>query len=145
MEQVTALVDGERDFIANAANAAAVVYFGLEEINWAGFYILRDGELVLGPFCGRPACVRKALGRGVCGMAAERKETLVVDDVHAFDGHIAGDPASASEIVVPLVRDGRLIAVLDVDSPRLERFGVAERNVLEQIAAIVATKSGTPG
>jgi GAF domain-containing protein len=141
VEQVRALVAGERDFVANAANAAAAIYFGVEGVNWAGFYVLRGGELVLGPFCGRPACVRIAVGRGVCGAAAQRMETVVVDDVHAFDGHIACDPASRSEIVVPLVAGGRLAGVLDVDSPRPARFGAAERAALEAIARAVLAGS----
>jgi L-methionine (R)-S-oxide reductase len=132
--QVGALLAGERDFIANAANVASSIYFGIDGVNWAGIYLLRNGELVLGPFCGRPARVRIALGEGVCGAAAAQRETLVVDDVCAFPGHIACDPASASEIVVPLVAGEALLGVLDVDSPRPARFGPSEREMLEAIA-----------
>src|SRR5208282_2946166 len=106
---------GERSALANAANLAAVLYQALPDVNWAGFYFLQDGDLVLGPFQGKVACVRIALGKGVCGTAAQRRETVVVPDVSAFPGHIACDSASRSEIVVPLVRDGSLIGVLDVD------------------------------
>lgn len=120
--QLAALYVGERDGLANAANMSAVLYRGLPDLNWAGFYFLQGGELVLGPFQGKVACVRIALGRGVCGTAAQRRETLVVPDVHAFPGHIACDAESRSEIVVPLVRHDRLLGVLDLDSPRPARF-----------------------
>src|SRR5215469_15326979 len=120
--ELDALLAGEPDPVANAANAAAAVFHALPELNWAGFYFLRDGELVLGPFQGKPACVRIALGRGVCGTAAASRQTVVVPDVHAFPGHIACDSASRSEIVLPLLWKERLIGVLDVDSPSLERF-----------------------
>ena len=120
--QLAALYVGERNGLANAANMAAVLYRGLPDLNWAGFYFLQGGELVLGPFQGKVACVRIALGRGVCGTAAQRRETLVVPDVHAFPGHIACDAESRSEIVVPLVRHDRLLGVLDLDSPRPARF-----------------------
>jgi GAF domain-containing protein len=110
-------------------------------VNWVGTYRLRDGELVLGPFCGKPACVRIALGSGVCGTAAAREETIVVDDVHEFEGHIACDPASASEIVVPLVGPNGIVGVLDVDSPRRARFGPLERAALEAIAALLVIGS----
>jgi L-methionine (R)-S-oxide reductase len=121
-EQLAALYVGERNGLANAANMSAVLYRGLPDLNWAGFYFLQGGELVLGPFQGKVACVRIALGRGVCGTAAQRRETLVVPDVHAFPGHIACDAESRSEIVVPLVQDDRLLGVLDLDSPRPGRF-----------------------
>jgi L-methionine (R)-S-oxide reductase len=121
-EQLAALYVGERSGLANAANMSALLYRGLPDLNWAGFYFLQAGELVLGPFQGKVACVRIALGRGVCGTAAQRRETLVVPDVHAFPGHIACDAESRSEIVVPLVQDGRLLGVLDLDSPRPGRF-----------------------
>ena len=125
---------GERDPWANAANAAALVFECLPDLNWAGFYFLRGGELVVGPFQGRVACVRIPLGSGVCGTAAQRRATLVVPDVHAFPGHIACDSASNSEIVVPLLAGERLIGVLDVDSPRFNRFGPDEAGVLEALA-----------
>jgi GAF domain-containing protein len=139
-----ALLDGETDIIANAANTASLLYFSLLEVNWAGFYFLRGGELVLGPFCGRPACVRIPMGKGVCGTAAARRETLVVPDVHAFPGHIACDAASRSEIVVPLIRDGELLGVLDVDSPLPGRFTEADRAGLEA-AAEVFVQALAPG
>ena len=134
---LAALTAGERDLIANLANAAALLYHSLPDVNWAGFYLLRDGELVVGPFQGKPACVRIALGRGVCGTAAERRATVIVDDVHAFPGHIACDAASNSEIVVPLLKDGALLGVLDVDSPSRQRFDAADREGLERMAAIL--------
>ena len=124
------LIEGERDFIANAANLAALVYAMLPELNWAGCYLLRGGELVLGPFQGKPACVRIAPGRGVCGAAAQRREALIVPDVHAFPGHIACDAASRSELVVPVLRGsgGALLGVFDLDSPRPARFDAADRD-----------------
>lgn len=133
--QAQALFAGERDPIANAANLAALIGTTVEDLNWSGVYLLREGELVLGPFYGRPACVRIALGRGVCGTAAQRRETVVVPDVHAFAGHIACDPASRSEIVVPLLQDARLIGVLDIDSPLPDRFGAPEQALFERLAA----------
>jgi GAF domain-containing protein len=120
--QLAALFAGERNGLANAANMSALLYQALPDLNWVGFYFLRGGELVLGPFQGKVACVRIALGQGVCGTAARRRETVVVPDVHAFPGHIACDAASRSEIVVPLVQDGCLLGVLDLDSPELARF-----------------------
>jgi len=129
------LLAGERDPIANLANTAALIYAGLPELNWAGFYLLRGAELVVGPFQGRPACVRIAIGRGVCGTAAERRATIIVPDVHAFAGHIPCDAASNSEIVVPLIQGARLIGVLDLDSPRLGRFAADDARGLEALAA----------
>jgi L-methionine (R)-S-oxide reductase len=120
--QLAGLFLGERNGLANAANMSALLYEALPNLNWAGFYFLQGGELVLGPFQGKVACVRIPVGRGVCGSAAERRETLIVPDVHAFPGHIACDAASRSEIVVPLVKEGRLLGVLDLDSPQLARF-----------------------
>src|SRR6187431_3333608 len=118
VEELRGLIAGEHDWIANLANSAALIYHSLPDLNWAGFYLLKDGELVVGPFQGKPACVRISLGKGVCGTAAATRETQVVRDVNAFDGHIACDAASQSEIVVPLLgRDGRLLGVWDVDSP----------------------------
>lgn len=120
--QLTGLYLGERDGLANAANLCALLYHSLPNLNWAGFYLLRAGELVLGPFQGKVACVRIALGQGVCGTAAQRRETIVVPDVHTFPGHIACDAASRSEIVLPLLQNARLWGVLDLDSPIPERF-----------------------
>jgi len=120
--QLTGLLAGERDGLANAANMSALLYETLPNLNWAGFYLMRQGELVLGPFQGRVACVRIALGRGVCGTAAQRRDTVIVPDVHDFPGHIACDSASRSEIVVPLIQRGELLGVLDLDSPLLSRF-----------------------
>ena len=128
--QLSALLTDERDGLANAANAAALLWQGLPDLNWAGFYFLRGGELVLGPFQGKVACVRIALGRGVCGTAAQRHETIVVPDVEKFPGHIACDHASRSEVVVPLVTGGKLIGVLDLDSPLLARFDQADADGL---------------
>ena len=137
-EQCGALLHGERDPIANAANLASLVFHTLSDLNWIGFYFLKDGELVLGPFMGKPACVRIALGKGVCGTAAARRETLVVPDVHAFPGHIACDADSRSEIVVPIVVDGALRGVLDVDAPETSRFDAEDRSGLEAfVAALV--------
>ena len=133
---LAALLHGERDLIANAANTAALLWDALPGLNWAGFYLYKSGELVLGPFQGKPACVRIAIGKGVCGTAAERRATVVVEDVHAFPGHIACDSASNSEIVVPLLEGSRLLGVLDLDSPKLARFDDADRAGLELIAAI---------
>jgi L-methionine (R)-S-oxide reductase len=135
-----ALIGDETDPIANLANASALIWEALPDINWAGFYILRGGELVLGPFQGRPACVRIALGKGVCGTAAAGKRTIVVEDVNAFPGHIACDAASRSEIVVPLVSGGTLFGVLDVDAPRVARFDDEDRRGLEAVAEIVSRR-----
>jgi GAF domain-containing protein len=121
-EQLRSLLEGERDFIANAANLSALLYHSLPDVNWVGFYLQKEGELVLGPFQGKPACVRIAMGKGVCGTAAEQRQTIMVDNVHDFPGHIACDSASNSEIVVPLIKRDRLIGVLDLDSPSFERF-----------------------
>lgn len=132
-KQLLALIEGEPNLIANLANASALLWQGLKEINWAGFYLMDESkeELVLGPFQGLPACIRIPLGRGVCGTAAREQRTLVVPDVHAFPGHIACDAASRSEIVVPMMKDGRLIGVLDIDSPVTDRFQEPDREALE--------------
>ena len=135
--QLAALMAGEPDLIANAANLAALVYHGLPELNWAGFYFARAGELVLGPFQGKPACVRIPWGQGVCGTAAARGGAIVVPDVDAFPGHIACDAASRSELVVPLVAAGRVVGVFDLDSPRLARFDEGDRTGVERLAAIL--------
>ncbi|HUO83048.1 MAG TPA: GAF domain-containing protein [Gammaproteobacteria bacterium] len=136
--QLRALFAGERDLVANAANCSAVLYERLPEVNWVGFYFLRGEELVVGPFQGRPACIRIPLGSGVCGTAASDRRTTRVDDVHAFAGHIACDAASSSEIVVPLLKGERLLGVLDVDSPRRGRFDALDETGLERIAALFA-------
>ncbi len=152
--ELAALLEGERDLVANAANTAALLFAALPDVNWAGFYFMRaGGELVLGPFQGRPACVRIAAGRGVCGAAAQARRSLVVPDVHAFPGHIACDSASNAEIVVPLIRGpfaiagaaagagagtgagGELLGVLDLDSPTIARFDDVDRLGLERLAA----------
>lgn len=134
--ELGALLSGERDLVANAANTAALIFDALPDLNWAGFYFLKGGELVVGPFQGKPACVRIALGSGVCGTAAARRETLVVPDVHAFPGHIACDAASQAEIVVPLISAEKLIGVLDIDSPRLARFDAVDQRGIERLARI---------
>ncbi|SEQ65265.1 GAF domain-containing protein [Pseudomonas sp. NFACC02] len=134
--QLESLLADERDFIANAAQFSAFLYTQLDDLNWAGFYLSRNEELVLGPFQGQIACVRIPFGKGVCGTAAQRRETQRVLDVHAFPGHIACDSASNSELVVPLVKEGRLIGVLDLDSPSLARFSEADQAGIEQLAAI---------
>ena len=140
------LVTGEPDPIANMANAAALIWETLPGLNWAGFYRVapaKDGgadELVLGPFVGRPACIRIPFGRGVCGAAAESRATQLVADVHAFPGHIACDAASASELVVPVLRDGAVIAVIDLDSPSPARFGEADAAGIEALAALLADR-----
>src|SRR5688572_27750305 len=134
-----ALVAGESDGIANMANAAALIWETLPELNWAGFYRNVGGELVLGPFQGRPACIRIPFGRGVCGVAAQTLELQRVDDVHAFDGHIACDSASESEIVVPILKNGELLAVLDLDSPRKGRFTAEDEAGCRRLGDILAT------
>ncbi len=133
-----ALVDGEPDPVANMANVAALVWQFLPRLNWAGFYRMVQGELVLGPFQGKPACIRIALGKGVCGAAAASGETQLVADVHAFPGHIACDAASASELVVPVLRDGTVIAVIDLDSPELARFDAADAAGIELLTKTIA-------
>ncbi|MBV9045385.1 MAG: GAF domain-containing protein [Alphaproteobacteria bacterium] len=136
------LFQGERDAIANAANLSALLFMGLADLNWAGFYLLRGEGLVLGPFQGRPACVRIEMGKGVCGTAAQSREIVVVPDVEKFPGHIACDAASKSEIVLPLMRAGRLIGVLDLDSPKLARFDQDDANGLEALTALWVAASG---
>ncbi len=135
-EELGGLLSGERDFVANAANTAALIYDALPDLNWAGFYFLKQGELVVGPFQGKPACVRIALGKGVCGSAAAQRKTIVVPDVEAFPGHIACDAASRSEIVVPLIAGQDLLGVLDIDSPRLRRFDQGDARGLERLASL---------
>ena len=140
LSAIDAVTAGERDGIANMANAAALLFDWLPDVNWAGFYRLVEDELVLGPFQGKAACIRIELGKGVCGTAASTRETQLVTDVHAFPGHIACDAASASEIVVPLVADGRLIGVLDIDSPIVARFDEDDRAGCEAIAWLLETR-----
>lgn len=135
-----ALLEGERDAVANLANASGLLAETLERVNWCGFYLMRGGELVLGPFQGKPACVRIAVGKGVCGTAAERRETLVVPDVNAFPGHIACDAASRSEIVVPILQDGVLRGVLDVDAPETGRFDADDRAGLERFVNVLTPR-----
>jgi GAF domain-containing protein len=135
--QLAALLEGESDPVANAANTAALIYHGLPDLNWAGFYFARGGELVLGPFQGRPACVRIPWGKGVCGTAASRGASVLVPDVHEFPGHIACDPESRSELVVPLIKGGEVAGVLDLDSPVLARFDDEDRAGCERLAAIL--------
>ncbi len=134
--QLEALLADERDFVANAAQFSAFLYTQLDDLNWAGFYLNKQEQLVLGPFQGQVACVRIPFGKGVCGAAAASLQTQRVEDVHAFPGHIACDSASNSELVVPLVKEGRLIGVLDLDSPKLARFSEADQRGIEALAAI---------
>ncbi len=143
--QARALLEGERDLTANAANLAALIFHTLPDINWAGFYWMKDGELVLGPFQGKPACVRIALGKGVCGTAARDRRTIVVADVHEFPGHIACDSASMSELVVPLVHAERVIGVLDLDSPLPRRFDEADARALESVARVFLARTDLGG
>ena len=135
---VQGLVTGEPDPIANMANAAAVIFETLPDVNWVGFYRNIGGELVLGPFQGRPACIRIPFGTGVCGVAAESRKVQRVDDVHAFESHIACDSASNSEIVVPLIRDGELLGVLDIDSPKMGRFSEEDEVGVVKLAEILS-------
>jgi L-methionine (R)-S-oxide reductase len=139
--QLSGLFSGERNGLANAANMCALLYQMLPDVNWVGFYFLQGGELVLGPFQGKVACVRIPLGRGVCGTAAARREILAVPDVNEFPGHIACDAASRSEIVVPLVQTGRLLGVLDLDSPNLSRFDLEDRDGLQAAVNLLLQSS----
>lgn len=135
--QLRGLLDGERDWIANLANTAALLWMHLPDINWVGFYLMRGDELVLGPFQGKPACTRIAMGKGVCGTAAAERTTQLVEDVHQFPGHIACDAASNSEIVVPMICSGRVIGVLDIDSPVRGRFSDEDRTGLERVVKLL--------
>jgi GAF domain-containing protein len=139
--QARGLFDGERDALANSANLAALIFNSLPDLNWSGFYWMKVGGLVLGAFQGKPACVRIAVGSGVCGTAARDRRTIVVPDVDAFPGHIACDSASRSEIVIPLVRGGAVLGVLDVDSPKLARFDEEDARGLEALAKIFVESS----
>lgn len=142
--QLAAVLHGERDWVCNLAQTSALLMQTLPDLNWAGFYLLKDGALVLGPFQGKVACVRIAMGKGVCGTAAARRESVVVRDVHEFPGHIACDSASNSEVVVPLLHQGRLLGVLDLDSPRLARFDAEDARGLEQAVQILLAASDLP-
>jgi len=142
--QLSSLLAGERDLIANAANFAALIFHSLPDLNWAGFYFVKDDELVLGPFQGRPACVRIAVGKGVCGTAAARRVTTIVPNVHEFPGHIACDSTSNSEIVIPLIERERLIGVLDLDSPLLGRFDNEDGNGLNRLVSTLVQSSELP-
>ena len=137
-EEIRALLDAEGWLITNLANTAAVIYERMQDINWAGFYLMKQGELVLGPFQGRPACRRIQVGKGVCGTAVSERRTQIVPDVHQFPGHIACDGGSNSEIVVPMMRDGEVIGVIDLDSYSFNRFDEREGQALEQIAQMLA-------
>lgn len=139
--QLTALLGDERDRIANAANMSAFLFMSVPDLNWAGFYFMQNGELVVGPFQGKPACVRIAVGEGVCGTAVAERRSILVEDVHAFPGHIACDAGSESELVVPLVKNGEIIGVLDLDSPNLARFDAEDQAGMEKLAAIFVAGS----
>ena len=139
-QAAAALTDGEPDPVANMANVAALLGDFLPDLNWAGFYRVVDGELVLGPFVGRPACIRIPFGKGVCGTAAADSETQLVEDVHAFPGHIACDSETNSELVVPVVRNGAVIAVIDLDSPSPARFDEEDREGIEGLAEIISER-----
>ena len=140
VDAADALTSGERDAVANMANVAALLWDFLPDLNWAGFYRVIDGELVLGPFVGRPACIRIAMGSGVCGVAAETGVTQLVEDVHAFPGHIACDAVTNSELVVPIVRNGAVVAVIDLDSPTTARFDQEDRLGIERLATRIAER-----
>jgi len=139
------LFDGQRNLIANAANLSALLYHSLPELNWVGFYLFDGNSLVLGPFQGKPACSRIALGKGVCGTAAVSRQTLVVDNVHEFPGHIACDGASRAEIVVPIIVRGNLVGVLDVDSPVLARFDKDDKTGLENLVQVFIQSTDVKG
>ncbi|WP_339213459.1 GAF domain-containing protein [Solibacillus sp. FSL W8-0372] len=136
-KHLDALLEGENDLIANLSNASALLNYFLEDINWVGFYLMKDGELVLGPFQGLPACVRIPVGRGVCGTAVKNNETIMVDDVHTFPGHIACDAASKSEVVIPLTANGTVFGVLDIDSPNEARFSLEDKEGLERFVSVL--------
>ena len=140
-DSMKALIDTENDWIANMANVSSLLYHHLENVNWVGFYLMRDGELVLGPFQGKPACIRIEVGSGVCGSAVEDKKTYVVDDVHQFNGHIACDPDSNSEIVIPIFNDEEVIGVLDIDSPVKNNFDEIDKKYLEKMVRYLVKAS----
>jgi L-methionine (R)-S-oxide reductase len=145
ISQARALLAGERDFTANAANLSALIFHSLPDLNWAGFYWMRGGELVLGPFQGKPACVRIALGKGVCGTAARDRRTVLVPDVHRFPGHIACDSASNSEVVVPVIHGDEVLGVLDLDSPLAERFDESDARALEALVQVFLASTDLEG
>jgi L-methionine (R)-S-oxide reductase len=138
--ELECLLKGEQDLIARAANTAALIFGALPDVNWAGFYFVRSGELIVGPFQGQPACTRIAVGKGVCGKAAAGRETIVVPDVHEFSGHIACDTASRSEIVIPLLAGDAVLGVLDIDSPSIARFDSNDVQGLERLATIFVSE-----
>lgn len=137
-QTLQSLIQNETDALANVANSAALLFNNMEEINWAGFYLYKDNQLILGPFQGKPACIRIDMGKGVCGTAALNRESIVVQDVHQFPGHIACDEASASEIVIPIIKDDKLIGVLDIDSPTKARFSEEDRLGLQGYVDILS-------
>ncbi len=137
LEQLKSLIENERNVIANLANASALLHLSLEEINWAGFYLAEGGELILGPFQGKPACIRIPFGKGVCGTAAQTDTVQRIDNVHLFAGHIACDGASNAEIVIPLHKNGKVVGVLDIDSPVFHRFSETDQQILEQFCRIL--------
>jgi GAF domain-containing protein len=136
-QQARSLLEDEKDLIANLANLSALMYLRLPDVNWAGFYLLKDGELVLGPFQGKPACIRIPLGQGVCGTAAQNREIQLIHNVHEFTGHIACDAASSSEAVLPFFKNGQLLGVMDLDSPNVGRFDQNDINGLSQLVEIL--------
>ena len=137
LEQLKSLIENERNVIANLANASALLHLSLEEINWAGFYLAEGEELILGPFQGKPACIRIPFGKGVCGTAAQTDTVQRIDNVHLFAGHIACDGASNAEIVIPLHKNGKVVGVLDIDSPVFHRFSETDQQILEQFCRIL--------
>lgn len=137
LEQLKSLIENERNVIANLANASALLHLSLEEINWAGFYLAEGEELILGPFQGKPACIRIPFGKGVCGTAAQTDTVQRIDNVHLFAGHIACDGASNAEIVIPLHKNGKVVGVLDIDSPVFNRFSETDQQILEQFCRIL--------
>jgi len=137
VQTVKAFLDGESNLIANLANTSAIINEYVNDINWVGFYLMDKDELVLGPFQGKPACIRIPVGKGVCGTTVEKKETIVVTDVHQFPGHIACDAASRSEIVIPMMKNGEVVGVLDIDSPKLNRFTALEQHYLEAVVKVI--------
>lgn len=137
LEQLKSLIENERNVIANLANASALLHLSLEEINWAGFYLAEGEELILGPFQGKPACIRIPFGKGVCGTAAQTDTVQRIDNVHLFAGHIACDGASNAEVVIPLHKNGKVVGVLDIDSPVFNRFSETDQQILEQFCRIL--------
>ena len=138
---LSALLDNEREFLPNMSNMASILYFSLNDINWCGFYLVKNGDLLLGPFQGKPACVRIEIGKGVCGTSAQNRESVIVKNVDNFPGHIACDVDSRSEIVIPLLKDGKLLGVLDIDSPTLARFDQEDKIGLENLVSILLEHS----